>query len=119
MKICKLPTASIRLDKTSYQGWAVETTPILTGGFNRLKPPQSKCQKVVNTGQYESEWLIENFKVPFKRWIEILDQNLIYVLFIENREKNYCFVPVNGTFHFSTDFCITVQAPNTLYSRAE
>ena len=43
------------------QGWAVETTP----GFNRLKLPQSICQKVVNTGQYESEWSIENFKGPF------------------------------------------------------
>ena len=41
---------------TNNQGWAVETTP----GFNR-----SICQKVVNTGQYESEWLIEKFKWPF------------------------------------------------------
>ena len=39
--------------------------PVLTGGFNRLKPPRSICQKVVNTGQYESEWSIENFKRPF------------------------------------------------------
>ena len=39
--------------------------PVLIGGFNRLKPPRSICQKVVNTGQYESEWLIENFKWPF------------------------------------------------------
>ena len=39
--------------------------PALTSGFNRLKPPRSICQKVVNTGQYESEWLIENFKGPF------------------------------------------------------
>ena len=30
--------------------------PVLTSGFNRLKPPRSICQKVVNTGQYESEW---------------------------------------------------------------
>ena len=42
------------------QGWAV-----LTGGFNQLKPPPSICQKVVNTGQYESERSIENFKGPF------------------------------------------------------
>ena len=48
------------------QGWAVETTPpVLTSGFNRLKPPWSICQKVVNTGQYESEWSIENFKGRF------------------------------------------------------
>ena len=39
--------------------------PVLTGGFNWLKPPWSICQKVVNTGQYESEWSIENFKGPF------------------------------------------------------
>ena len=38
---------------------------VLTGGFNRLKTPQSICQKVVNTGQYESEWSIDNFKGPF------------------------------------------------------
>ena len=39
--------------------------PVLTGGFNRLKPPWSICLKVVNTGQYESEWSIEHFKGPF------------------------------------------------------
>ena len=33
--------------------------------FNRLKPPWSICQKVVNTGQYKSEWWIEFFKWPF------------------------------------------------------
>ena len=40
-------------------------SPVLTSGFNRLKPPRSICQKVVNTGQYESEWSIENFKWSF------------------------------------------------------
>ena len=35
---------------------------VLTSGFNRLKPPRSICQKVVNTGQYESERSIEIFK---------------------------------------------------------
>ena len=39
--------------------------PVLTRGFNRLKPPRSICQKVVNTGQYESEWSIENSKGRF------------------------------------------------------
>ena len=34
--------------------------PVLTSGFNRLKPPWSICQKVVNTGQYKFEWSIEN-----------------------------------------------------------
>ena len=38
---------------------------VLTGGFNPLKPPWSIFQKVVNTGQYESEWSIENFKWRF------------------------------------------------------
>ena len=33
--------------------------PVLKGGFNRLKPPWSICQNVVNTGQYESESSIE------------------------------------------------------------
>ena len=39
--------------------------PVLTSGFNRLKPPWSIYQKVVITGQYESEWLIENSKGLF------------------------------------------------------
>ena len=43
------------------QGWAVETSP----GFNWLKPPRSICQKVVNTGQYQPEWLIEFFNGRF------------------------------------------------------
>ena len=44
------------------QGWAVKTTHV----FNRrLKLSRSICQKVVNPGQYESEWSIENFKWPF------------------------------------------------------
>ena len=34
--------------------------PVLTGGL-----PRSICQNVVNTGQYESEWSIENFKGLF------------------------------------------------------
>ena len=32
-------------------------SPVLTSGFNR-----SISLKVVNTGQYESEWMIGNFK---------------------------------------------------------
>ena len=43
--------------------------PVLTSSFNRLKPPRSICQKVVNTGHYESEWLIEIFlKGCFGGW---------------------------------------------------
>ena len=36
------------------------------------KPPWSICQKVVNTGQYESEWSIVIFKWPLWWSIEIL-----------------------------------------------
>ena len=50
--------------------------PVLTSGFNQLKPLRSISQKVVNTGQYESEWSIEIFKWPFWWWIEILGQVL-------------------------------------------
>ena len=46
--------------------------PVLTSSFNRLKPPRSICKKVVNTGLFESEWLIEIFKRPF--WSLILGQ---------------------------------------------
>ena len=34
---------------------------------------------------------------------------------LKKKEKKYCLVPAKGTFHLSTDFCITVQAPNTLF----
>ena len=48
---------------THNQGLVVETTP----GFNRLKLPRSICKKMVNTGQYESEWLLlKNKKVLTK-----------------------------------------------------
>ena len=39
-----------------------------------VKTARSICQKVVNTGLYESEWLIEIFKRPF--WWLILGQVL-------------------------------------------
>ena len=32
--------------------------PVLTGGFNRLKPPWSILPKVVNSGQYSPKWSI-------------------------------------------------------------
>ena len=32
--------------------------PVLTGGFNRLKPPWSILPKVVNSGQYSAKWSI-------------------------------------------------------------
>ena len=56
-------------------GWS-KPPPVITSGFNRLKPPRSICQKVVNTGQYESEWSIVIFKWPFWWLIEILGQVL-------------------------------------------
>ena len=77
--------------------------------FYVLKLPLSICQKVVNTGQYESEWSIGIFKRLF-RWL--IYKFRFYILFIEKRKES-CFVPAKGTFYFSTDFCITVQAPNT------
>ena len=71
--------------------------PVLTGGFNRLKPPWSICQKVVNTGQYESEWSIENSNGRFCGGLRYLYR--FYVLSIEKKNKKYCFVPAKGTFH--------------------
>ena len=37
------------------------------------------------------------------------------MFYLLKKEKNTvkCFVPTKGTFYLSTDFCITVQAPNT------
>ena len=59
--------------------------PVLTSGFNRLKPPRSICQKVVNTGQYESEWSIENSKERFCGELRYLYR--FYVLSIEKKNK--------------------------------
>ena len=70
--------------------------PVLTSGFNRLKPSRSICQKVVNTGQYESEWSIENSKWRFCGGLRYLYRFMFYPL---NKEKKYCFVPAKGTFH--------------------
>ena len=68
---------------------------VLTSGFNRLKPPRSICQKVVNTGQYESEWSIENSKGRFCGGLRYLYR---FYLFIE-KEKKVLFRPCQG--HFS------------------
>ena len=70
--------------------------PVLTSGLNRLKPPRSICQKVVNTGQYESEWSIEKSKGRFCGGLGYL--NRFYVLSIEKRKK-ILFRPCQG--HFS------------------
>ena len=70
--------------------------PVLTSGFNRFKPPRSICQKVVNTGQYEFEWSIENSKGHFCGGLRYLYR--FYVPSIEKIQK-YCFVSAKGTFH--------------------
>ena len=51
---------------------------------------------MVNTGQYESEWSIENSKGRFCGGLIYLYR--FYVLSIE-KNKRYCFVPAKGTFH--------------------
>ena len=70
--------------------------PVLTSGFNRLKPPRSICQKVVNTGQYQSEWSIENAKRCFCGGLRYLYR--FYVLSIE-KIKKILFRPCQG--HYS------------------
>ena len=68
--------------------------PVLTSGFNRLKPPRSISQKVVNTGQYESEWSIENSNRRFCGGLRYLYSFIFYLL---KKEKKYYFVPAKGT----------------------
>ena len=86
-------------------------TPVLTSGFNRLKPPRPICQKVVNTGQYESEWSIENSKGRFCGGLRYLYR--FYVLSIEKRKKIYCFIPATGTFH--GEFSISIPEHRVLH----
>ena len=80
--------------------------PVLTSGFNQLKLPGSICQKVVITGQYESEWSIENSKGRFCGGLRYLYR--LYVLSIEKRKKYFTSLPralfmvifpAKGTFH--------------------
>ena len=40
----------------------------------------------------------------------------MYYLLKKVKKYMYCFDLAKVTFHLSTDFCITVQEPNTLYS---
>ena len=56
---------SIKRNGLQYKVERSKPPLVLTSGFNRLKWPCSICQKVVNTGQYESEWSIENSKGRF------------------------------------------------------
>ena len=90
--------------------------PALTSSFNRLKPPLSICQKVVNTGQYESEWSIENSKGPFCGGLRYLYK--FYVLSIEKRKKillRALFMMRFPSQDGCTEFCITVHVPNTSF----
>ena len=66
--------------EVGYQGWVVKTAPVLTGGYNRLKPPRSILPKVVNTSQY---WSTE----IFSGWL------VLYLVYgpVEGL-KNNCFV---------------------------
>ena len=50
---------------------------------------------MTKSGQYESEWSIENSKGHFCGGLNFLYR--FYVLSIE--KKKYCFVPAKGTFH--------------------
>ena len=74
-----------------------KSLPVLTSGFNRLKPPRpiSKSGQLY-TGQYQSEWSIENSKGHFCGGLRYLYR--FYVLSIE-KNKKICFVPAEGTFH--------------------
>ena len=69
--------------------------PVLTSGFNQLKPSRSICKKVVNTGQYESEWSIENSKGRFCGGLRYLYR--FCVLSIE-KEKTILIRPCQGLF---------------------
>ena len=77
--------------------------------------------KVVNTGQYESEWSIENSKGHFCGGLRYLYR--FYVLSIEKRKKNTVLSLPTALFmvrfpsqDLSTEFCITVHAPYTSFS---
>ena len=87
-------------------GWS-KPPPVLTSGFNRLKPPRSICKKwsiLVNTGQYESEWSIEISMRRFCGGLRYLYRFMFYLL---KKEKKYCFVPAKGIFHGE----ITISRP--------
>ena len=60
--------------------------PVLTSGFNRLKPPRSISQKVVNTGQYESEWSIEKSKGRFLVNWDICSGFMFYTIYLLKKE---------------------------------
>ena len=70
---------------------------------------------MVNTGQYESEWSIENSKGRFCG-----ELRYFYRFYILSIEKNTVLSLPRALFKvrlpsqdLSTEFCITVHAPNT------
>ena len=69
------------------------------------------------SGQYWSIWI---WVVDWKFLGPVLevdwDIRSEFMFYLLKKKKKYCFLPAKVTFHLSTDFCITVQAPNTLYS---
>ena len=100
-------------------GWS-KPPPVLISCFNRLKPPWSICQKLVNTGQYKSEWSIENSKGRFCGELRYLCR--LYVLSFEKRKYTVSSLPralLKVRFpsqDLSTEFFITIHAPNTSFS---
>ena len=79
------------------------------------------CQKVVNTGQYESEWSIKNSKGHFCGGLRYLYR--FYVQSIEKIKKNTVSSLPRALLKvrfpsqdLSTEFCYTVHAPNTTFS---
>ena len=76
---------------------------------------------MVNTGQYESEWSIENSKGRLCGGLRYLYR--FNVLSIEKIQKNTVSSLLKARFmvrfpsqDLSTEFCITVHAPNTSFS---
>ena len=78
--------------------------------FHNLKGictfPKLVCKITETNLSGRLKFLISRFGGELRYWVRF------YILFIEKRKK-YCFVPAKGTFNLSTDFCITVQSPNT------
>ena len=76
---------------------------------------------MVNTGQYESEWWIENSKGCFMRCIEIFVQVLCSI-YRENKKNSVLFQAIVlfmvrfPSQDLSTEFCIIVHAPDTSFS---
>ena len=89
MRTCIVVKYCFKINNVSYTRKVGRSKPplVLTSGFNRLKPPWSICQKVVNTDQYESDWSIENSKRRFCGGLRYLYR--LHVLSIKkNKNKN-------------------------------